>query len=1239
MERVNLIDVIAGSDILPSPYTDKPKIKGFVKYSGGLVEKLMQGRSIQCDWNGETLTLNKKSLCRALGDAYKNHGVTKASALQEMEAIIADSSSPPVSLELLISRILLRLDVSPKTDLRDEVQSLQADLKAKLGDDRFSFPSIAHFLDTELKGLETSALRAIRQELKTAERYIQSFSKNKKVFEQAQQDALRIACYTDNAELCNWVQSAQLKAPPTMWDLKKSFRPYIQSVDKQILELTQKTSQEVLRYRDIIAARADSKIQSGATSQEKALLEIKQEIQTLKLEGLPLNESIDLIESLLIKQKDLVNLLMFRRGQADTEERMRDLIKADDLPTNHKSAINKYFTAIESTEAPLVPYITKVTELQDDCKSIQENYEKWKMLGSRFAVLREDFENLALDPNDNTAKELKKFTDTPLPETMPASLTQIQAIDSRIAEKAGTVAAIKAARAGAERLEITETGDAKGAQFTEQLQKNKLKKCQKDLEKAIAKSADEAVFSEIGERVAIVMKAYPKLCIDRKVSPFVPLGSPNLKGSPSLKAFTTPIIESARDNSALINVFRELHSKTSSPHERAVHQEILDAVGASTGKCLTRLFVELESASESNPLSPDHRDLITTLVGEFVSTLSSNTTKAPDQLLGLSLITNGIRVSDAAKEQLIESFKLSIQKAPNKAELLELITCTVHYQSRLNASSSRLPFLKHLAAALDLDLSSLKKPETHLDSHQMPIIVAAGTQTAMNQASSNLGSPVKLVTQTLRLGLAKLHKTHHGETVNPLYLGNEWQHQALSADAFVEVMDELRQLSEDFPGITIIPGSIAWAQEVDNHPTYVGFNTMPTFCDGKLVSLYHKEHEKYDLSTLAAFLGTRRPNVKWATTAPEYQESLKAINTHTALLPNGKVLVQEICNDHIQQAGKRDYERRAPTGTGADLHVMMAHGSQPRTETLVGKRFVYVDHSEDNHTQSFRIEQGENQRVRKDEQATHFQCRSAAGGLSTQIAGGEAEEKPSYRDYSPELQAKAASKKSISGLFEAIAAQDGSRSAEEVKQKLMDFINLNVDELCPTNTYTPSHDWSRSDSASKFIRRLQLRYTFSSRLEVRKFLNNLYSDKEVDLPVDTVLKLTSLAIGKPLHCHFDLSSLPDKDYDGDKAPFEGEPKALEIAYSFKEDTFSVVNIKKNPDYLTAHEELKRLQSGVDTLRSEALAHPGGSPEFLQALENLRQAGREFNGRLEQYRTSESVAERVAVRGFKPSSLT
>lgn len=421
---------------------------------------------------------------------------------------------------------------------------------------------------------------------------------------------------------------------------------------------------------------------------------------------------------------------------------------------------------------------------------------------------------------------------------------------------------------------------------------------------------------------------------------------------------------------------------------------------------------------------------------------------------------------------------------------------------------------------------------------------------ASQTACRQMGLPVGLAAElALEFGLQKLDPA---EAIHPVYIGTEWAFMADSPEQMYQILDQLSAISRKYPQVTFMPGSIAWCQKI-HKGSYACFNTLPVFENGRLIALYHKRHEKMDLDTLAEVFGKQRKRLAWAMSDLATKERLQDYNSNLFITGRGLVCGFEICNDHINLACQNDYKRRAPTGAGVDLHVLMAHGSilnNQRTATHDGSLVAYIDHSTTAQTSVATMQRAKDSQdmLNKDKQARVNQNMGLIGAF-------KAESYKPVQAIEPIYKSEVFAEMKFETLLEGLSRQLNT-TPKEVQLKLVSHLRANAHRYYPQGELTLAKQWT-ADSFADFQSTLLRRYTFANKeaqdLAVQAIEKGQVDSAELGM---IVLELVSELYARQIVLTSDLANLPQQIVDPErKRPYIPQDNALKIGISYQEERF------------------------------------------------------------------------------------
>lgn len=523
--------------------------------------------------------------------------------------------------------------------------------------------------------------------------------------------------------------------------------------------------------------------------------------------------------------------------------------------------------------------------------------------------------------------------------------------------------------------------------------------------------------------------------------------------------------------------------------------------------------------------------------------------------------------TQAALERLIQSIKAAPNQEEVVAKLCSLITlkCQMAKEGEnfLDDVKSYLflakrdffstePSFKKVCALLQEGLGLQEKPHGTLDmnSEHLSFLFNAAPEESQAQCREHDVALTQVAEHALELALQKLESS---TATHPIYIGTEWAFMADSPEKMYRTLDRLSSISRKYPHVTFMPGSIAWCQKIHSG-AYACFNTLPVFENGRLVSLYHKRYEKMDLDTVAGVFKKKRKNLAWALSDPATKKLLQDFNSNFLVSGKGHVLAFEICNDHINLAAQEDYKQRAPTGSGADVHVLMAHGSilnNVRASAHNGSLVAYIDHSTSAQTSVATLQKAKESQewINKEKRANVNQNFGLVGAFKAHCYKAEKPLEPTFLEHPP-------GEKSIDAFFKILSGQVGL-SPEVLKAKVIDHLQTHALRYCPEGDLPLVKKWTAASFAD-FQKTLLQRYTFHSPDDLQQTIQVLKSGKGESLNqlVPILLNITSELLSRQIVLKSDLANLPTQIHDPErKKPYTQARDALQVGYSYKDGMF------------------------------------------------------------------------------------
>lgn len=462
------------------------------------------------------------------------------------------------------------------------------------------------------------------------------------------------------------------------------------------------------------------------------------------------------------------------------------------------------------------------------------------------------------------------------------------------------------------------------------------------------------------------------------------------------------------------------------------------------------------------------------------------------------------------------------------------------------------PSFKKVCALLEKGLGLEEKQIEKLDvnSGHLSFLLNAAPEESQAQCREHGVELTQVAEHALELALQKLEPT---SATHPVYIGTEWAFMADSPEKMYRTLDRLSSISRKYPHVTFMPGSIAWCQKIHSG-AYACFNTLPVFENGRLVSLYHKRYEKMDLDTVAAVFKKKRKNLTWALSDSTTKKLLQDFNSNLLVSGKGHVLAFEICNDHINLAAQEDYKQRAPTGSGVDVHVLMAHGSILNNQRLAahdGSLVAYIDHSKNAQTSMATLQKAKESQewINKEKRANVNQNFGLIGAFKTHGYKAQEPLEPAFLEHPP-------GEKSLDAFFKILSAQVGL-TAETLKGKVIEHLKANAKKYCPEGDLLLVKKWTAASFAD-FQKNLLQRYTFNSSADLQQTIQVLQSGtgESLNQLVPILLNITSELLSRQIVLKSDLANLPTQIHDPErKKPYTFARDALQIGYSYKDGMF------------------------------------------------------------------------------------
>lgn len=507
-----------------------------------------------------------------------------------------------------------------------------------------------------------------------------------------------------------------------------------------------------------------------------------------------------------------------------------------------------------------------------------------------------------------------------------------------------------------------------------------------------------------------------------------------------------------------------------------------------------------------------------------------------------------------------------------------------------------------------------------IDTKAMPKMTSQSTNYAImfHAAPHGSGALLESVEYSLQIGLNELaNKTK--EVIHPIFIGNEWRFMAADANDFIAALDDIAEVSKKYPEILFIPGSIAWTIETNpdpkgDGPRYTAFNTMPVFSNGQLIHLYHKKFEKQDIQTLSRVFKIKQQDFAWGPKDSVLKGPIDSFNANTFLY-NNTVFATEICNDHVNNAAKKDYHERNENGSGVNIQILMAHGTIPgpqRATTTDGGYLAYVDHSSDTVTRFGKITQGQGQNIFTSKHGQTNNNTSLLGALRSHIVDDPVKVEPTCRPVNPHDILAPIRGHGPLALLSAVSIQM-DKSIDELIRDLTTY--LENTKKTYNNSYIPN-EWNAA-TGTEFFSNIRKHYAFRGENEIQEILDALKTEKNLEKFEKRLPQLLSAATGRCIVFEHDLAAMPAEIL----SPDWRQRKTLEGSDALNPISIRASNIKGLEIY-TIPIDQKKMDAAVEQL-DELLKHQGVDKEGLTSIIKMRDEFiKKFNsGRTEEKATS------------------
>lgn len=409
---------------------------------------------------------------------------------------------------------------------------------------------------------------------------------------------------------------------------------------------------------------------------------------------------------------------------------------------------------------------------------------------------------------------------------------------------------------------------------------------------------------------------------------------------------------------------------------------------------------------------------------------------------------------------------------------------------------------------------------------------------------------------SLSLGLERLQdEVGRSTPLHPIFFGTEWKFMAGSYQEFIRLLDSLSQISRSYPQVTFIPGSIGWFDP----QTKLCFNSLPIFENGRLVSLYSKRHERADMTTIAEKNDQDWSELVWAATA--VPEVFDDYFRNTSLLDNGVALGTEICNDHVNCALLEDYQQEFPGGSGVDIHLVMAHGTElnrskvrARENGIVG----YIDHSTNGETTVGKVSvQRGIYTEKKDCINSNIEALGAFVTYQTDVG----EVAPVFSAKQDSIVANVLQSSTPSTILEAL--REG-----EALTVLIRYVKENTSHLFPSKQAISGVSFKTPEEIREGLTEALYRYTFADEADVNGFLKILENNEPIGRYRTPFFQCLASALGRPIVLYTDLCSEGRVVFMPDRSRPIGIPKnALEIGFSFERKVFFTPSWEESEEYV------------------------------------------------------------------------
>ncbi|MDP1834838.1 MAG: hypothetical protein Q8K75_02820 [Chlamydiales bacterium] len=461
--------------------------------------------------------------------------------------------------------------------------------------------------------------------------------------------------------------------------------------------------------------------------------------------------------------------------------------------------------------------------------------------------------------------------------------------------------------------------------------------------------------------------------------------------------------------------------------------------------------------------------------------------------------------------------------------------------------------IKMIWGAMEMEMP--KPAVTSAQSEIHPVIFHASPHYARDLMSNY---PTLSTQVVLEMGLRKLGEVHGDQPVHPIFVGEEWKFYASSKQELVNILDDLGALSQQYPNVLIIPGTIAWTEPDPENPSMLrAFNSMPVFEGGRLVHLYHKTHERSDLDTIRSVIASKGidlapGNPRWAMSDEETKESLSRFNSNV-FVHDGLAVSLEVCCDHGNMAAQQDYNRRYPGSVGTDLHILPSHGTVPtiqRTPVATGGTMLSLDHAniakskvgtarDDGDTRIWAVTdtQDNNSDHQVSAQRSHITSAEGAPRLAPRTIDFPGQVSPADADRTK-------------AFFKVISEETGV-SATWLRMEITNLLEANKSDFYPSSRTT-----LKDGSLSGVMENLHKRYAFPSRDALEQSIEALKKGEDDPALFPLLPQLMSQRLGRDIVVQTDLATAPRTIVSPDWArPTEPAKGAIEIIQSYSLGTF------------------------------------------------------------------------------------